>query len=125
MHEGLLLENVYVYMKAYMLKKKFLEQGVVNLLKWYYQHGDHRPHSKDHDWRRSVKLYLVTIFLSANMFDSWNLCITLVLQGLAFLHDQQEVVGHEPPGDRAPLRGLIMSLLLPYCLATEYGKNIS
>ena len=23
----------------------FLEQGVVNLLKWYYQHGDHRPHS--------------------------------------------------------------------------------
>ena len=65
----------------------FLEQGVVNLLKWYYQHGDHRPHSKDHDWRRSVKLYLVTIFLSANRFDLWNLCITLDLQGLAFLHN--------------------------------------
>ena len=80
---------------------------------------------KNHDWRRSVKLYLDTIFLSANRLRSWNLCITLVLQGLAFLHDQQEVVGREPPGGPAPLRGLVMSPLLPYCLATEYGKNIS
>ena len=68
---------------------------------------------------------LGTIFLSANRSRSWNLCITLVLHGLAFLHDQQEVVGREPRAGRAPLRGLVMSPLLPYCLATEYGKNIS
>jgi len=40
------------------------------------------------------------------------LCITLVLQGLAFLHDQQEVVDREPPVGPVPLRGLVMPLPL-------------
>ena len=68
---------------------------------------------------------LVTIFLSANRSRSWNFCITLVLQGLAFLHDQQEVVGHEPPGGPVPLRGLVMPLPLAVLLVTKYGKHLS
>ena len=55
---------------------------------------------------------LGTIFLSANRSRSWNFCITLVLQGLAFLHDQQEVVDREPPVGPVPLRGLVMPLPL-------------
>ena len=68
---------------------------------------------------------LGTIFLSANWARSWNVFITLVLQCLAFLQDQQEVVDHEPPGGPVPLRGLVMPLPLAVLLAKQYGKNIS
>ena len=68
---------------------------------------------------------LGTIFLSANWARSWNVFITLVLQCLAFLQDQQEVVDHEPPGGPVPLRGLVMPLPLAVLLVTKYGKHLS
>ena len=45
----------------------FLKQGVVNLLKWNYQHGDHRPHLQKAKSGVEESSVLVTIFLSAKL----------------------------------------------------------
>ena len=63
------------------------------------------------------QVYLLLSSSPPSWTRSWNFFITLLLHCLAFLHDQQEVVGREPPGGPVPLRGLVMSLPLSVLLA--------
>ena len=58
------------------------------------------------------QVYLLLSSSPPSWTRSWNFFITLLLQCLAFLHNQQEVVGREPPGGPVPLRGLVMPLPL-------------
>ena len=69
---------------------------------------------------------LVTIFLSAKVgYDCGMVASRWISISLAFLHDLQVVVDHEPPGGRVPLRGPVMPLPPSVLLVIKHGKHLS